>query len=485
MHSLSVKLSGAFAVVIVVSAVITYVVVALTMPNQFSLYVNRRGQLEAASWAPVFAGYYARNGGWDGVETLVKGLPSASVSSESGGRGRGGGAGRGQTMAGGASDRFVLADADGRVVLDTFAETTGWTLEADDLAQGAPVMTDDELAGTLLIAAPESGAFAALTDDFVSALNRGALLAATVAGLVAILLAAILVRQMIAPLRNLQSAAHAIAGGDLSQRVEVTSGDELGSVGKTFNQMAETLERGERLRRNMMADVAHELRTPLTVIQGQVEALLDGVFPLTPDQLTPIHDQTILLARLVADLRDLALAEAGKLTLDCRPTEVGDVARRVAAAVDPIAVEKGINLTVAVPRDLPAGSADGERLKQVLHNLLSNALRHTPQGGQITISVELASALSPVAPSPPNLLVTVTDTGSGISEEELPYIFDRFYRADRSRSEVGGGSGLGLSISRGIVEAHGGRIWAESQPGSGTRITFTLPVASSIAGSAD
>jgi two-component system OmpR family sensor kinase/two-component system sensor histidine kinase BaeS len=484
MRSLSVKLIGAFAVVIVVSAVITYVVAALTLPNQFSLYVSGRGQLEAAIWAPVFAGYYAQNGGWDGVETLAKGLPSASVSSESGGRGRGAGARRGPTTAGSVGDRFVLVDADGRVVLDSYAETTGRTLEGDDLALGAPVMTDGELVGTLLIAAPESGAFAALTDDFLSALNRGALLAATVAGLVAILLAGVLVRQMIAPLRNLQSAANAIASGDLSQRVEVTSGDELGSVGRTFNQMAETLERGERLRRNMMADIAHELRTPLTVIQGQVEALLDGVFPLTPDQLTPIHDQTILLARLVADLRDLALAEAGKLTLDCRPTVVGDVARRVAAAVDPIAVENGINLTVTLPPDLPAVSADGERLKQVLHNLLSNALRHTPQGGQITISVELASALSPVAPSPSNLLVTVTDTGSGISEEELPYIFDRFYRADRSRSEVGGGSGLGLSISRGIVEAHGGRIWAESQPGSGTQITFTLPIPSSTVESA-
>ncbi|MBC8255269.1 MAG: HAMP domain-containing protein [Ardenticatenia bacterium] len=479
MRSLSVKLIGAFAVVIVVSAVITYVVAALTLPSQFDLYVSRRGQLEAASWAPVFAGYYAQNDGWDGVETLAKGLPSARVSSESLGRGRGGGTGRGQTMAGGVGDRLVLADADGRVVLDSYARTTGRTLEADDLAQGAPVMTDGELVGTLLIAAPESGAFAALTDDFLSALNRGALLAATVAGLVAILLAVVLVRQMIAPLRNLQAAAIAIASGDLSQRVEVTSGDELGSVGKTFNQMAETLERGERLRRNMMADVAHELRTPLTVIQGQVEALLDGVFPLTPDQLTPIHDQTILLARLVADLRDLALAEAGKLTLDCRPTEVGDLAGRVAAAVDPIAVEKGIDLTVTVPADLPAVSADGERLKQVLHNMLSNALRHTPPGGQITISVELASALSPVAPSPPDLRVTVADTGSGISEEEIPYIFDRFYRADRSRSQVGGGSGLGLSISRGIVEAHGGRIWAQSQPSRGTQITFTLPVPSS------
>jgi two-component system OmpR family sensor kinase len=500
MRSLSTKLIGAFALVILLGAAITYVVASRTVASQFRLYVNRRGQLLAEIWAPRFADYYAQTGGWAGVETLLADLPLVTTSPGMMGQGRGGpGHGRGEPggqgmmMGMALDDHILLADAGGRVVLDSEGALVGQTLPGDDLAQGAPVTVEGDRVGTLLVVAPETGASAALASDFLAALNRGVLLAALVAGLVAISLGAVLVRQIIAPLRGLQSAAGAIAGGDLSQRVAVTSQDEVGDVGHAFNQMAEALERNERLRRHMMADIAHELRTPLTVIQGQVEALLDGVFPLTPDQLGPIHDEVILLSRLVADLRELALAEAGQLTIERRPLDLGDMARRVATAVEPVAAEKGIALSLDLSPDLPPVSADADRLSQVLHNLLSNALRHTPAGGQIAIRVELASDAqgqggkgargqgskgdSPPLPRSPALplLISVTDTGPGIPAEDLPYIFDRFYRADKSRSRAGGGSGLGLTIARYIVEAHGGRIWAENQVGGGTRIAFTLP----------
>jgi len=323
----------------------------------------------------------------------------------------------------------------------------------------------------VLVVASESGPSAALANDFLAALNRGILLATAIAGLAGIVLGAILVRQIIAPLRNLQSAAHAIADGDLSQRVRLVSGDEVGDLGHAFNQMAQALEHNERLRRHMMADITHELRTPLTVIQGQVEALLDGVFPLTPEQLGPILDETILLSRLVADLRELALAEAGKLTIERRPVDLNDLLGRIAAAVGPVAAEKGISLQVDVPPDLPAISADPDRLSQVTHNLLSNALRHTPAGGKIAV-------LAGHAQETREVWLQVSDTGEGIPAGQLPYVFDRFYRADPARSRATGGTGLGLAIVRAIVEAHGGQVSVASDgvPGRGSTFEVRLPV---------
>jgi two-component system OmpR family sensor kinase len=524
MRSLGLKLIGAFALVILVGAAITYVVAARTVDSQFSLYVSQRGQLRAESWATLFANYYAQAGSWAGVERLLADLPITIASPGMMGQGRGGPrSGQGQSsgsagtpgghgMGAAAEDHVILADADGHVVLDSQGVIVGQTLPQNELTQGTPVIVDGKRVGTLLVVTPSSGPSAVLASDFLTALNQGVLLAAVVAGLVALLLGAVLVQQIIAPLRRLQSAAHAIAGGDLSQRVATASRDEVGEVSRAFNQMAEALEDNERLRRHMMADIAHELRTPLTVVQGQVEALLDGVFPLTPEQLVPIHDETLLLSRLVADLRDLALAEAGQLTIEHSPVNLDDLARRVVAAVEPVAAEKDIALALDVSPNLPTISADADRLSQVLHNLLSNALRHTPSGGRVTISVRMASlegwktgrledwkvgrlegwkrerdaptsdlptfqpsSLPTFQPSSPVLLVSVADTGPGIPAEDLPHIFDRFYRADKSRSRAGGGSGLGLTIARYIVEAHGGHIWAESQVGGGTQIVFTLP----------
>jgi two-component system OmpR family sensor kinase len=515
MRSLSVKLIGAFALVILVGAGITFVVARQAIANQFILYVNQREQLRAESWAPLFASYYQRTGSWTGIESVLSELPSVASPGPMG-QGRGG-PGQGQNRSGGApgtpgphgmgpgaEDRVILADSAGQVVLDSEAEIVGQALPSSQLAQGVSVMVDGTRVGTLLVVAPQSGPSVTLTDNFLATLNRGILLAAVFAGLVALLLGAVLVRQIIAPLRRLQSAAGAIAGGDLSQRVQVNSHDEVGDVGHAFNQMVEALERNERLRRHMIADIAHELRTPLTVIQGQLEALLDGVFPLTHEQLAPIYDEALLLSRLVADLRELALAEAGQLTIEHQPVDMGDLAARLVAAVEPAAADKDIALAVHVAPHLPTISADADRLSQVLHNLLNNALRHTPTGGRIEVSISVASmedwkggrlkggeqetvaqpgnlsaypSTKPPSfqPSHPPVLVTVSDTGPGIPAEDLPYIFDRFYRADKSRSRTGGGSGLGLTIARYIVEAHGGRIWAESRVGEGTRVQFIIP----------
>jgi two-component system OmpR family sensor kinase len=489
MRSISVKLAGAFVAVILVGAAITYLVGGQGAAGQFRLYSGRSGQLRAQSWALILADYYAQSGSWAGVETLLtspQGMQGTARGQSGAMMGRGpfgpfgmmGGPAMGIAM----GDRLIVIDANGRVLLDSDGTSVGQTLAPDDLTNSTPIVVNGQTVGRLLVTPAQSGAAAALASEFLAGVNRAVLLAALAAGGVALILAAVLVRQIIAPLGKLRLAAHAITQGDLTQRVSISSQDEIGEVAAAFNQMAAALERNERLRRDMMADVAHELRTPLTVIQGQVEALLDGVFPLTPDQLMPIHDETLLLARLVADLRELALAEAGQLAVERRPVDLGELAGRVAAAVEPAAADKGVTLAAAIAPNLPAVSADADRLRQVLHNLLANALRYTPAGGRITVAVEpvqpeeqKSGGEAPPSRSPAALLVSVADTGPGIPAEDLPYVFDRFYRADKSRSRAGGGSGLGLTIARSIVEAHGGRIWAESQPGQGTRIAFTIP----------
>jgi signal transduction histidine kinase len=282
---------------------------------------------------------------------------------------------------------------------------------------------------------------------------------------VALLLGVLLIRTLSKPLRDVRAATRRLAAGDLSYRVPITTHDELGDVARQFNEMAAALERDEQLRQRLMADIAHELRTPLTVIRAQVEALGDGVFPLTPENIAPIHDQTIVLGRLVDDLRVLALAEAGRMPLERGEVDLAALARRAVESFAPQAQDKGLRLAYEGEAALPPISADAQRLAQVLGNLLSNAIRHTPPDGSVTVHAWADAQGTHMA---------VRDTGCGIAPEDLPHLFERFYRADRARSRADGGTGLGLAIAKQLVEAHGGKIAVESTVGVGTTFTITL-----------
>jgi two-component system OmpR family sensor kinase/two-component system sensor histidine kinase BaeS len=314
-----------------------------------------------------------------------------------------------------------------------------------------------------------AGMMGTAEQSFLDRVNRAVWMAGLAAGFVALLLGFVVFRSITAPLNRLTRAAHGVATGDLAQRVQINSGDEIADLGAAFNSMAENLQRGEQIRREMTADIAHELRTPLSVIQGNLEAVLDGVYPADAEHIQPALDQAQLLARLVEDLRTLALAEAGQLSLDRQPTDATALVKRVVASFEPKAADKRVTLTVDAPPSPPPVHADGQRIAQVLTNLLGNALRYTPEGGRVDARLQTESR---------SVLIAISDTGPGISTQDRPHIFDRFYRADKSRSREGGGSGLGLAIARSIVEAHGGRIWAESKTGQGTTITFTLPISS-------
>jgi len=272
------------------------------------------------------------------------------------------------------------------------------------------------------------------------------------------------------PLADLMAAADAVADGDLNAQVPERGSGDMRRLVRSFNRMARELQRADQQRRNLTADVAHELRTPLHVIQGNLEGILDGVYPPSEGHLRATLDETRQLARLVEDLQTLSLAEAGALPLQLEQVEVADLLSDVITSFSSQADSQGVELRMETGGDAAklVIRADALRMSQVMANLVVNALRHTPRGGRIVLRAEKLEGA---------VRLLVSDTGEGIPPEDLPFIFDRFWRGDRSRSHAdGASSGLGLAISKQLVEAHGGRIEAESEPGHGTSFTIDLPL---------
>ena len=271
-------------------------------------------------------------------------------------------------------------------------------------------------------------------------------------------------RRMFTPLDELFHASERVANGDYSVRVEEKGPPEVHSLMRSFNSMAERLQVSDQQRRNMLADISHELRTPITVIQGNVEGMLDGVYPADEARLKSIIEETQILSRLVDDLRTLALAESGALRLKREPTNLAGLIRDAVSGFEAQAREKDIQLALALA-DGDDANVDPQRIREVLTNLLSNALRYTPRSGEVHVSLTETGF-----GDEKNVTISIADSGPGIEPEMLPHVFDRFYKSSDS-----GGMGLGLSIAKYLVEAHSGKIWAESQVGKGTKITFSFP----------
>ena len=297
------------------------------------------------------------------------------------------------------------------------------------------------------------------------------LLAAGMVATAAAALASLFVsRRFVEPLRYVLAATSRIASGRYGERVPVRDADELGELSQSFNAMARALEEAERRRMEVISDVSHELRTPLSTLRGYVEGLAEGVVEPSQETWTLLYAEFERLGRLVDDLRRLSRAEAGQLDLSMAPMAPAEAVRLAVGGMLPLFDEKGVELKSAVPGDLPSVLADVDRVVQVLSNLLSNALRHTPDGGRVVVEAEASGD---------EVTFEVTDTGTGIAPEHLERLFERFYRVEKSRSrgEARGGSGVGLAISRALVEAMGGRIWVESPGlGEGATFAFTLPV---------
>ncbi|OLC21635.1 MAG: hypothetical protein AUH33_01405 [Chloroflexi bacterium 13_1_40CM_68_21] len=295
--------------------------------------------------------------------------------------------------------------------------------------------------------------------DPSGAVARGAALLLV---LLLIAFAARSVRRLAAPVGDVIDAVGRVADGDLSARVDERGPREARALARAFNAMTSRLRASEEQRRRLLADVSHELRTPLSVVQGNLEALVDGVHPADEAHLLAILDETKVLSRLVEDLRTLSLAESGALALHREPTDLGALARETLASFEPQAEEAGVTLDAAAPADLPLANTDPVRAREILANLVANALRYTPRGGRVRVDASADDG---------KVALVVSDTGAGIAPDTLGRIFDRFYKSAESR-----GAGLGLAIAKQLVEAHGGTIAATSVVGRGTEIRFTLPV---------
>ncbi|MCL5999604.1 MAG: cell wall metabolism sensor histidine kinase WalK [Chloroflexi bacterium] len=308
-----------------------------------------------------------------------------------------------------------------------------------------------------------------LRDNFVVAVNEVLAVAAAAAVIAAVIVSIFTARRIVGPVRAMTDASQQIANGDYHQRVHMPGEDELGVLAHSFNQMAETIEQTEQRRVELLGNVAHELRQPLSSIRSTMEGLVDGVLPAEPATFLSVQHEVTRLQRLVHDLEELSRAEAGQIPLELHSVDPGPLIRTAADRLQMQYEDKGVHLQEEIPPTLPTVRIDTARITQVLMNLLGNALQYTPANGFVTIKAWMEAQ---------ELLIAVHDTGVGISAEHLPHLFERFYRVDRSRSRAGGGSGIGLTISKYLVEAHGGRIWADSPGvGQGSTFTFTLPLA--------
>ena len=441
------KLIGSFVLVVLAALLAIYLISNYSTAREFRLYVIRGAAQRLQDLKNLLIDYYKEKGSWAEVWDYLARLrvPAGEPPLQR---------------------RLVLLGPEGEILVAPEPRLLGQRLPQQLVREALPIDVGGQKVGLLLAGPVAERLLEPLEQNFLSSVNRSLLLGGLVALGIALALGLLLLRQLITPLKELTAATEGIAAGDLESRVKVRSKDELGRLGESFNKMADSLKRSEGLRRRMIADVAHELRTPLTVIRGQLEALRDGVFSPTPDKLEELDEEALLLDRLVEDLHELALAEAGELRLERGPTDLGRLITRLAARVQGRLAEQGVELGLALPEGLPKLDLDSDRIEQVLHNLLSNAGRYTPRGGKITVAVE---------DRPAEVLISVSDTGRGIPPEELPRIFERFYRGEQSRSRRSGGAGLGLAIAKQLVEAHGGRIWAASEVDRGTTVCFTLP----------
>lgn len=341
-----------------------------------------------------------------------------------------------------------------------------------------PTSFDRHLAGMESMmgeAEMSAGGEMSLFASFQAAVGEALLLAAAAAILAAVVLSLLVSRRVVDPVRGMMAASHRMAEGNYGERVGLRGSpapeemDELDQLAVSFNQMAARLERTEVMRRELIGDVAHELRTPLSAIRGWLEGLLDGVLPADEANLLRIHQEASRLQRLVDDLQELSRVEAGAFELKVRPISPANLVKHAVDRLGRQFEEKGVKLVVGLPSDLPLVLADEDRIGQVLSNLLGNALQYTPARRAVEVGA---------CRQDDRVVFEIRDEGIGIPAEHLSHLFTRFYRVDRSRARPGGGSGIGLTIAKHLVEAHNGRIWAESPgPGQGSTFHFTLPVA--------
>ena len=460
-----------FTVVLALSMAAAAICTGFAAHREVGRIQVEQDRVRAARIHTALADYYDTNGRWNGAQDFVNRIGFQS------------------------EREIVVLDADGNVVADNrpirrrHDDRGHRVLFNAGIPRGplppphyfTPITSGDSEVGAVAIAAGRRGgpiyifpdSHPDVPDDveppltqFTERVNRSLIVAGFVAGVVGIILVLLLSRRILGSIGGLTAAARRLGGGDLSSRVAVKGNDEIAELGHAFNAMADAVADSERQRRSMVSDVAHELRTPLANILGHVEAMQDGLLQPDADTLDTVHQQTLYLNRLVSDLSLLAQTEAQELRLQLEPESIADVAARVTDSFRPRAELQSVRLDTELTDGLPLLNLDRLRIEQAMGNLVDNAIRYTPPGGTVTIAALRHNY---------GVRVAVTDTGPGIPTDALPHVFDRLYRVDPSRDRATGGAGLGLTIARRLVEAHGGTVWAESEEGVGSRFGFDLP----------
>jgi len=463
-HSLQFRLLVAFTLIILVAVGAIYLFVGQSTVIEIRRFGEQSEQAHFRRVGFELHHYYREHGDWEGIQPYVEQWESLY------------------------GQRIILTDSSGVVLADSQGELLGQQYHPDTPSMRLPPPSEGELfgqqyhpdtpgmrlpppsegssIGTLYIS-PEPSTVFPSPQSLAQAISRFLLWGALMAAAVALLLTFFLSRRISAPVKTLTLAARQLGHGNLSQRVKSKEKGEVGELAQAFNAMAENLERGEQLRRNMIADIAHELRTPLSDLKGYLEAIHDGMVKPSPDVIRSLDEEANLLSRLIDDLQELSLAEAGELKLDCQMEDIIRLLKQTVAVRKSQASAKGVLVSADLPKKLPLVNIDSRRIGQVLLNLIDNAITHTPRGGVLTVAARQLDDW---------LEVSVEDTGEGIPAEDLPDVFERFYRVDKSRARATGGTGLGLAIAKYFVEAHNGKINVQSEPGKGSRFTFTIPV---------
>jgi len=443
-HRLWFRLSVTFAAIILVTVVTIYFFVSQRIAVEVEYYKTISAQYRSDQILSRLYLYYWDKGGWQDVQSVVEAL-------------------------GVSGTHVILVAANGTVIGDSKNPGNVGANYTDSSGSALNLTLGNQILGEVyIIPNPTAEPYVAPFIRLSTSINRSLLLGGLVAIAIALILTFILSRRITSPIGVLARAARRLGRGDLSQRVQLQGEGEVAALAQAFDSMAADLEHAEQLRRNMVADVAHELRTPLSNIQGYLEAIRDGVVKPDAATIRSLSEETALLSRLVNELQELSLAEAGELKLVYQAEDITKLIKQAVTSWQPQLTAKGISLSLDLPDNLPLVNIDWQRVNQVLHNLLENAVAHTHKGGTINVAAITQGNW---------VVISVSDTGEGIPAEDLPHIFERFYRVDKSRARATGGSGLGLTIAKRLVEAHGGTITAQSELGKGSRFSFTLPIA--------
>jgi len=448
-HRLWFRLSLAFAVIILLTVGSIYLFISERITDEVQYYETistgyRLYQIRSSLYV-----FYSDTGNWTNVQSVVR--DTARVS----------------------GTRIILVASNGTVVGDSKGGELLGTNYTNTDSSGNPLdlVWNQELVGTAyIISDPAAEPYVAPFLRLSASINRSLILGGSLAVGIALVLIFFLSRRITSPIDVLSRAVRRLGQGDLSLRVKIEGEGEVATLAQAFNTMAADLENNEQLRRNLIADVAHELRTPLSNIKGYLEAIRDHVMKPDTATIQSLNEEAALLSRLVNELQELSLAEADELKLVYQSENVDRLVKQAVAHWQPQLERKEISLSLDLPDNLPRANIDWQRVNQVMHNLLENAVAHTGRGGTITVAaVKQGNWVE----------ISVSDTGEGIPAADLPNIFERFYRVDRSRARATGGSGLGLTIAKRLVEAHGGEITVHSELGKGSRFSFTLPIAES------